>query len=748
MNLSKQDLEEITKLLNRKPTELEKYIFDTMWSEHCSYKSSKKVLKKYLPTKGKNVLLGIGEDAGIVKFTEFNNKKYAICMAHESHNHPSQILPVEGAATGVGGIVRDVYCMGADVIGVLDSLHFGIAKKENDSIVDEIAEEVVHGVSDYANPLGVPVLGGETIYHPSYNENCLVNVGALGILEEKDLIHSRVPKEADKEPYVIILIGKSTDATGFGGASFASATLDNEEKNIGAVQVHDPFLKRVLVTAIKHFFKVVEEKNISIGFKDLGAGGIACATSEIAAAAGYGVRIDLENVNAVNKDLPPEVIACSETQERFCLAIPKKHADLALKIFNEEFDLGKIYHKAGAVVIGDVIKEPFYKIINKGNELCSLPIQAITSEVLAERFSKPRQINSSPETNELKPLELEKVLLEILKLPNVKSKKYVYRNYDQAVRGDTILYPGEADSVVITPIPGCNVGLTVNMSSNLYGEDDPFTSGAYAVAEAIRNIICVGGEPLALTDCLNYGNPEKPEVFFDFEEGIKGIAEACRFFSFDKKESLPIISGNVSFYNESKSGTAIIPSPVIMVVGRVNDFKIAKSQQIKAVNSHLIMIGKRYSEFGGTQIKNIISELNSTAPQVRFAEEAKMNEIIFDLVNKEKFLAIKDISMGGLYVSLIEMILGERGNFKFGAKINIPHSQHEILNLLFSENGGYLAEVNDTELAYVRKRLLEKDIYFQIIGKTISEQILKMNQNQEQITLDLHMLKNIWNPFY
>lgn len=745
MNLTPKDKIEIQNLLGRTPSLLEEYIFDTMWSEHCSYKSSKDVLKKYLPTKGSNVLLGIGEDAGIIKFAECEGKKYGIVMAHESHNHPSQVLPTEGAATGVGGIVRDVYCMGADVIGVLDSLHFGLDEDGTNYHVEEIAEGVVFGVSDYANPLGVPVLGGETIYHPSYNDNCLVNVGALGILETDGIIHSRVPDDAKNVPYVLILVGKSTDSTGFGGASFASATLDNadEAKNIGAVQAHDPFLKRVLAEAIKEMFRVVKAKNIKIGFKDLGAGGIACASSEIAAANNFGVKLDLEKVNISNPDLPPEVIACSETQERFCIAVPKDQAQIFLDIFNHEFELPSIYYKAGAVIIGDVSQEPFYDIFYKGEQICHLPIQAITSEVRAERKSEPRIINTTTTKNEVHTkLPAADFLKPILALPNIRSKRYVYRFYDQAVRGDTVMYPGEADSVVITPIKNCNVGLAVNMSSNLYGGNNPYVSGAYAVAEAIRNIVAVGAEPLAITDCLNYGNPEKPDVFYDFEEGVKGIADACKYFSFIKNESLPIVSGNVSFYNESKSGNAIVPSPVIMAVGRVQDFRFSKSLQAKTAGSHILLLGERFAEFGGTAIKELIKDLNDLAPEVRFDAENKLNQVVYKLINENKLATVHDISMGGLYVALVEMLLGERGNFSLGAEIEIRNL--DLFTFLFSENGGFLVEVAENNLAAVIKACQDFGIFYKSIGKFTDEPVLKISTNTENMALEITELNQLW----
>ena len=600
MALSKDDIDAIRSLIGREPSIVEHHIFDTMWSEHCSYKSTKPVLKR-LPTSGSEVALGIGEDSGIIRFTKVNGKQYCLAVSHESHNHPSQILPVEGAATGVGGVVRDVYCMGADVIGVLNSLHFGINRSGQDDIVEEIAEKVVLGVADYGNPLGVPVLGGETLYHESYNDNCLVNVAALGLLAEEDIIHSYVPKEAEFEPYDLILFGKSTDATGFGGASFSSATLDKEDEstNIGAVQVHDPFLKRVLVEGIKTLMAIVKEQDVKIGFKDLGAGGISCAASEIAVSGGFGVRIDLDQVNCAISNLAPEIIACSETQERFCLAVPSSFSKTVLDVFNKQYALPKLYPKSGAVVIGQVTKEKQFVMTYRSETVCDLPVESITTEVSANREARPRQIKrvSSGKPVSLKSESLQSLCSMLLNEKNNSSKHEIYSFFDNAVRGNTVVYPGEADAVVVLPIDGCKKAVAVSMDSNLYGESDPFTSGAAAVAESIRNVVAVGGKPIALTDCLNYGNPENPNVFFDFEKGVEGIAEAATHLGFISGEALPIISGNVSLYNESKQGRAIIPSPVLLCVGKIEDVSTVVTMQLQSPGDYLIRVGLPYSEF-------------------------------------------------------------------------------------------------------------------------------------------------------
>jgi phosphoribosylformylglycinamidine synthase len=744
MALSKQDLETIKALLNREASIVEHHVFDTMWSEHCSYKSSKRVLK-LLPTKAKSVALGIGEDAGIVRFTAHEGKQYCIVMSHESHNHPSQILPIEGAATGVGGCVRDVYCMGADVIGVLNSLHFGISD-DSQSLVDEIAENVVLGIADYGNALGVPVLGGETLYHKSYNDNCLVNVAALGLITEDQIIHSYVPKQAKTEPYDIILIGKSTDATGFGGASFSSATLDNDDdvSNIGAVQVHDPFMKRVIVEGIKKCLSVVAEQNVIIGFKDLGAGGISCAGSEIAVGGGFGVRLDLDKVNVAFNNLPAEVIACSETQERFCMAVPRYFSQTVCDIFNKEYQLPLLYPQAGAVVIGEVTQEQTFIMTHKGAVVCDLPVQCITTEVRAHRESKEKIKVTPGSSISLKDgIDLKFVLEKVISQKMGASKRHIYRHFDNAVRGATVVYPGEADAVVIKPLKGSPVGLVVTMDSNLYGEADPYVAGAGAVAESIRNVVALGAKPLALTDCLNYGNPEKPSVFYDFEQGVLGIKDAAEQLSMDEGDPVPIISGNVSFYNESKHGNAVTPSPVICCIGRVDDVSTVKTAQCFEVGLELFLIGKRYPEFAGTAVQPYIKEIDLLAPQVRFEDELLQNKAILSLYEKKLVHSCHDISVGGLWQTLLEMCLGERGIFRCGITFDGTQIDSDLFVQLCSENGGFVVATDDA--SKTRESLSRAGVHYYHIATTTEVREFHINSHTEAIVFNLTDLEKSWN---
>jgi len=725
MALSSQDLSHIAHILGHSPTPVETHVFDAMWSEHCSYKSTKQILKAHLPTQGRDVMVGIGEDSGIVKWIEHEGHTYGIAVSHESHNHPSQLLPIEGAATGVGGVVRDVYCMGADVIGVLNSLHFGLSDHP-DHHVGTIARQVVEGVADYANPLGVPVLGGETIYHPSYNDNCLVNVAALGLVRSDRICHSFVPADAAHTPYDMILIGKSTDATGFGGASFSSQTMDDGHQAIGAVQVHDPFIKRVIVEALHSLLDDFHARGVVIGFKDLGAGGIACATSELAAAGGFGVTIALDRVNVALPHLPPEVIACSETQERFCMAVPRHETPTVLACFNHTFDLGRFYPHAGAVVIGEVIHDPLYHVTWQGETVAHIPVSAITSDVSVARATLARPALPPPP-----PLPVVGIAthrdwaLRLMALPNMRSKRHVYRHFDHSVRGQTVLPPGDGDAVVVAPLPGCTAGVVSSMDSNLYGALDPFVSGAYAVAEAIRNVIAVGGEPLAITDCLNYGSPENPSHFYDFEAGVKGIAAAAHGLRWHPDEALPVISGNVSLYNESTTGRSVIPSPVIVVVGRHPNINRVMGLQIMAPGLSIIRVGTPYPEMGGTQWASLTGWSDGPPPQVRYEEEARANRAVHHLLQQGQdggVYACHDISGGGGMGALIEMLMGSTGTPLAGAQITITD---DLTVSLYAENGGYLLAVSTPDATL--ESLASRGVPATLWGVTTPDLTLQVN---------------------
>jgi phosphoribosylformylglycinamidine synthase II len=700
-NITTGEARRIVELLGRDPTIVELTIFNTMWSEHCSYKSSRRVLKEFLPTEAPNVVLGPGEDSGIIRFAPAGEgDSWCLVISHESHNHPSQVLPVEGASTGIGGIVRDVYCMGADVVGVLDPLRFGDPRGPNAQRVISIARGVVEGIAQYGNALGVPNLGGDVVFDGGYDDNCLVNVVAVGLCRESEIIRSRVPEAARTQPYRMILIGKPTDDSGFGGAAFASEDLAGEEKaKRGAVQVPDPFLKRILTEATKKVIEAAAKRGVAIGFKDLGAGGIACATSEMAQAAGFGVRLDLDKVNVALGNFPPAVVSCSETQERYAMAVPSSFVDTVLAIYNEEFELPHIYHGAGAVVIGEVTIEPTYMIKAAGSVVCSAPVDVITSGISYDRSGKPRRKpTAEPRLDPSRSLRDD--FLTVLSSPNIASKNYVFRRYDSEVQGRAVLRPGEADASVIAPLPGRKVGLAFSVDGNpFYGMIDPYEGGALAVCEAARNVATVGGVPATATDCLNYGNPEVAEVFWEFSEGVRGIGDACRGIGHLGHEGhpLPIVSGNVSFYNQSESGRSVPPSPVVCCVGVVEDYSKCRSIQWKEEGNTLYLIGEILDELGGSEYyRTIYGALGANVPRADFIRERRLIRTVVEMHTLGWVRSCHDVSQGGLLTALAEMALGGRGGGRLGFSLDLDELAGLDLppeKLLFSETGAFVVEL-------------------------------------------------------
>ncbi len=701
LNLTLGEARRVCELLERDPTIVELTIFNTMWSEHCSYKSSRKILGEMLPTKAPNVVMGPGEDAGVIRFAETGDGDWhCVVIAHESHNHPSQVLPVEGAATGIGGIVRDVYCMGADVVGVLDPLRFGDPEGDNARQTMAIARGVVDGIAQYGNALGVPNLGGDVVFDRGFDENCLVNVVALGIVKESRLIRSRVPKEAAEKPYKIVLVGKPTDDSGFGGAAFASEDLAGEEEtNRGAVQVPDPFLKRVLTVANRKVLDLAAERGIAIGFKDLGAGGISCVTSELADAGGFGVRIDLDMVNVAAGHFPPAVVACSETQERYALAVPGDFVDEVQRIYNVDFDLPHIYHGAGAFVIADVTVEKTYSIVSKGDVVCEAPVNVITTGIAYDRPRKSRRIFfEEPLLQEGRSLHDDS--LKVLSSPNIASKNHVFRHYDSEVQGRAVIRPGEADACVIAPLPGRKTGLAVAVGGiPRYGIIDPYQGGALAICEAARNVAAVGAVPSTVTDCLNYGNPEKEEVFWEFYEGVRGIGDACRGIGLLSHEGhpLPIVSGNVSFYNQGESGNAVPPSPIIACVGVVEDYSKCRSLRFKTEGDEVYYIGQPLDELGGGEYYRVIYDtLGANVPEADFVRERNQIRTVIEMHGLGWIKACHDTSQGGLLAAIAEMIIGDGKQDGPGLVLDLDEFLPCGLSaekVLFSETGGFLVEL-------------------------------------------------------
>ncbi len=738
------EAKKIVALIGRNPTLTELHIFNTQWSEHSSYKSSRSVLKM-LPTSAPHVILGPKEDSGIVELGIIDGERYGIVISHESHNHPSQVVPYEGAATGVGGDIRDVLCMGAKVFAIADNLRFGDPNGKNKNRVKYIANEVINGVAGYGNAVGIPNICGDVYFNESFDENCLVNVVCLGVIKEKDIIHSYAPKDA--EGYDIILVGKATDNSGFGGAAFSSLVLKEEEResNRGAVQVPDPFLKNIIIRASYEVFGQARKQGVILGYKDLGAGGIMCATSEMCAAADYGAEIDLGKVNLGLENLSPFVVACSETQERMCWISPKEFTPTILKIYNEDFELGRISIGAKAAVIGKVTKKEDYVLRHKGKVVCNAAIKAITQGIRYEREkAKPKRDFFEPSLPE--PKNYNEISLKILKHPNVASKMACYRHYDTNVMGNTIIHAGEADAGLMAPIPSSSFGVALKSDSNpRYNRIDPYWGAAAATAESMRNVAAIGATPSALTDCLNYGNPERKEAFYDFHEGVRGIADAATKINYKGSTyPVPVISGNVSFYNESKSGKSVDPSPMVACVGIMKDYSKAITMKIKQKGSSLFLVGDRLDELGGSIYYDIHGELGKNVPRIDFKKEKAMIHAVIDAIDQGLIISCHDISDGGLLGCVAEMILGGEGDGAIGADISIDFSKLQPSKVLFSESSGFVMEAVKGK----EKELDELFAFYELIiaplGETKGSSLTISNGKKDIINLPISKMRDAW----
>ena len=751
LRLTPDEARRMLSLLGRDPTRVEATIFDTMWSEHCSYKSSRWVLKAHLPVESPWVILGPGEDAGVVRLGTHAGVEYALVIAHESHNHPSQVVPTEGAATGIGGIVRDVACMGAEVIGVMDALRFGDADGPRAATVREIVRGVIDGIWQYGDALGVPNLGGDVFFSPRYDENCLVNVVSLGLVRSDRVVRSRVPEAARREPYVLILIGKPTDETGFGGASFASAVLEqNAEGQRGHVQVPDPFLKRVLLEANRAVLDWLHGQSVSFGFKDLGAGGIACASSELAAAGGFGMDVHLDRVPASREDLPPEVLACSETQERFAMVVPERVADRVLEMYNVTFALPEVYHGARAAVIGRVRTDERYRILKSGQAVCDSPVEVITAGIEHVRPERPRPSAGAGDGTPLPPVrDHEEFFRRMATSPNLASREPIIRYYDTEVQGRMVLRAGEADASVLAPVPGARLGAAITVDGNPWWvAADPYWGTAHVVCEALRNLVCVGAEPVALTDCLNFGNPEDPEVFADFVRSVRGLGDAARALGREGTAGPPvaIVSGNVSFYNEGSSGRSIEPSPIVAGLGVLEDWSLATTSAIKRAGSVLVLSGPRQDRLGASQMRfQLLHRTDGTLPELDFDRERRRLYAALEAVRSGLALACHDIAEGGLGFAALEMALGGYESQGLGLQIPIsglgpapPESR------LYSEAPGFLFEVAKDRLPELLALFGRWGVDATMIGRTLDEPRFRiLDGGHTLVDMDLESLQRL-----
>jgi len=696
--LEPEEVRLLTELLGRSPRWAEAVLFGILWSEHCSYKSTRHLLKR-LPTEAPQVVIGPGEDAGVVSLPAPCDD-LVLVLGHESHNHPSQVLPVEGAATGVGGIVRDIVCMGAEVVGVLDSLRFGDPRSGVHA--RDVVRGVVEGIGAYGNALGVPNLGGDTVFDAGFDTNCLVNAMAVGLAPADGVLRSRVPEGPG--PWAFVLVGKPTDESGFGGAAFASGELGDPgaSDSRGAVQLPDPFLKRVLNAATYEAFARIRERKLACGFKDLGAGGIACATSELAAAGGCGAVIELEAAHrVVDRELLPEVVLCAETQERYCWVVPESFAGELCALYERAFALGDVHPGAGARVIGRAIPEPRYTVSWHGETLVDCAVRAITAGRREERESRPRPRALPPRARRRAP-DPRRALLTMLGGLHVGSRAYLHRHYDGDVQGRTWLHAGEGDASVLRVHAERATGVAFAVGGNPFWCDgDPALGAAHAVAEAARNVAVTGARPWALTDCLNFGHPEDAEVMGDLEQTLAGLASAARALGglAAPGQPLPFVSGNVSLYNQL-GPRAIPPSPIVMCAGVIHDVSRALGLGLRSAGHVLVMVGEpRDGLEGSTYGREVLRERGGPPPPLDLEREAGLQALAVAIAEGGWARAAHDVSDGGLAVALVEMLLGSPDDTPLGTDIDLEPFEVEPAVSLYCERPAVVYEVPFERLA-------------------------------------------------
>ncbi|TDA67471.1 MAG: phosphoribosylformylglycinamidine synthase subunit PurL [Clostridia bacterium] len=657
VGLTETEYEQITEILGRRPNELELGMFGVMWSEHCSYKSSRPVLRLF-PYEAPWVLQGPGENAGVIAIGDGR----AVVFKMESHNHPSAIEPFQGAATGVGGIVRDIFAMGARPIALLDSLRFGSLE---DPRVRYLFSGVVGGISWYGNCIGVPTVGGEIYFDTAYATNPLVNVMCVGLLSEDKTARAVASGPGNK----VMLVGARTGRDGIHGASFASEELGEDSlRRRPAVQVGDPFKEKLLIEACLELV----DRGCLVGLQDLGAAGITSAASEMAGRAGTGMEIDVTLVPRREEGMTPYEVMISESQERM-LAVPQPGREEEVAEILAKWDLE-------AAVIGQVTSDGMFRVRDAGRVVAEVPVEALAAcPVIPREKARPayleEQATGAEEVPE--PDDYGVALLNLLSSPTIAGKAWVWRQYDHMVQINTAVRPGAADAAVLR-LKGSRQGLALTTDGNgRYTYLDPYTGGAIAVAEAARNLACCGARPLGVTDCLNFGHPGRPEIFWQFEEAVRGMAEACRALG------VPVVSGNVSFYNES-SGEAVYPTPVVGMVGLVEDMERPCTMAFTNDGDLVVLLGENTGELGGSEYLWLAAgRPGARPPRVDLAREKALVEVLVQAVGTGLLTAAHDCAEGGLAVALAECCLaGGRG-----ARVKVT-SSGSLAALLFGEGQG------------------------------------------------------------
>jgi len=717
VDLEKEEIAHIEKVLNRKANMTEIGMIDIMYSEHCSYKSSRPELK-HLYKEGSRVMVGPGQDAGVIDIGD----ELALVFKIESHNHPSAIEPYNGAATGIGGIVRDILCMGARPIALVDPLRFGEISSAHSRW---LLKYVVKGIADYGNCIGIPTVTGEIEFDKSFETNCIVNVGCVGIATHKDIEQS--PSVASTPGDILILMGGGTGRDGLGGVTFASRVLtEDSEEDRPAVQVGDPFTKKLIIEATLDALKTGHVR----GLKDLGGGGFTCVCTELAGGGNTGVEIDINKLFLREEKMIPYEIMLSESQERMMFVIPPEHVDEICKIFEK--------YETHYAIVGKVTKSGKLVVKDEEKIIVDIPAHLLDDTPVVNRpYDKPKYIDEL--RNVKKPSLVSNPAEAIMKLltnPNIASMEWVYKQYDHEVGDRTVIKPGQSGASVLRIL---NTKRAIAISSDCNSKHcylDPYNGAAGAFAEACRNLISVGAEPIGMVDCLNFGNPRTPEIFYQFHEGIKGLRD------YGEKSKIPCIGGNVSFYNEdSVTRVAIKPAPEIMVCGLIENFEKIVDSNVKAPGDLVLLIGaKTEAELGGSEFYEFIHGIEGgIAPVVNIEGEIKTNNMILNLMKKGLIESARDCSRGGISICLIKKCMGD----DLGLNISLVGINENINydELLFSEtHGRFIVTIKPENEKEVLDLIIQNKVNVKQIGSVTKEPKVII----DKISLDLKDIKKIW----
>ncbi len=721
--LREEEYERIVRRLGREPNAVELGILGALWSEHCSYKSSKVHLKKF-PTSAGWVVQGPGENAGVVEL----DSKVWLAFKIESHNHPSYIEPFHGAATGVGGIIRDILSMGARPIALADSLRFGLP------VDKRIVKGVVRGISQYGNCIGIPTVAGETYFEECYRTNPLVNAFCLGILPAGRMLRAR-----GKPGDLLFLLGSATGRDGIHGAVMASAEFgEGTEEKLPNVQIGDPYFGKKLIEAV---LQAVEE-GLMVGLQDLGAAGLSGAASELASKSKCGVELWLEHVPLREEGMKPFEILLSESQERMLLVVQEDKIQRLL-------ELAKHYHLEGAVV-GRLTEDGLFRAYYHQELVAELPVSLIVEEapVYEKPYSEPEYIKTlwTFDQRELPEVDLKEAILRLLASPNIASKRWVYTQYDHQVGTNTVLKPG-GDAAVLrvkwVQKPELRSDRLIAITAEGNGRMfflDPYEGGKYAVTEALRNLACVGAKPLGITDCLNFGNPDRPQVMWQLVRAIEGISDACRFFD------VPVVSGNVSLYNETVEREEIrniYPTPILVAVGYIEGGKFL-DHHFKEEGDLIFLVGDLKREFslaGSEYLKVVHGRVAGRTPSVDLEKEKQLHKLLIRLVEENLIMSAHDVSLGGLAVALLEGVFGTG----LGLEINL-YLEDRLDFFLFSENPTMVVVSLRKDFSETFKDLVEEHrLDWLLLGRVKEEALFTLTNNEERVfELSLDELEKIW----